>query len=65
MQRTDWNSLSDEAFPAEIADLLRDRLLAIVEAVRQLRGGLGERQVQGAEVALVPNEAASCRRTVR
>lgn len=31
-------------------------LLAIVEAVRQLRGGLGERQVQGAEVALVHNE---------
>jgi acetyl-CoA acetyltransferase len=31
-------------------------LFAIVEAVRQLRGGLGERQVQGAEVALVHNE---------
>ncbi len=31
-------------------------LLGIVEAVCQLRGGLGERQVQGAEVALVHNE---------
>jgi acetyl-CoA acetyltransferase len=31
-------------------------LFGIVEAVRQLRGGLGERQVQGAEVALVHNE---------
>jgi acetyl-CoA acetyltransferase len=31
-------------------------LLAIVEAVRQLRGELGERQVHGAEVALVHNE---------
>jgi acetyl-CoA acetyltransferase len=31
-------------------------LFSIVEAVRQLRGGLGERQVQGAEVALVHNE---------
>lgn len=31
-------------------------LLGIVEAVEQLRGGLGERQVQGAEVALVHNE---------
>jgi acetyl-CoA acetyltransferase len=31
-------------------------LFDIVEAVRQLRGGLGERQVEGAEVALVHNE---------
>ncbi|MBI3052813.1 MAG: thiolase family protein [Betaproteobacteria bacterium] len=31
-------------------------LFGIVEAVRQLRGGLGPRQVQGAEVALVHNE---------
>jgi len=31
-------------------------LFSIVEAVRQLRGGLGPRQVQGAEVALVHNE---------
>jgi acetyl-CoA acetyltransferase len=31
-------------------------LMAFVEAVRQLRGGLGERQVEGAEVALVHNE---------
>lgn len=31
-------------------------LFGIVEAVRQLRGGLGERQVDGAEVALVHNE---------
>ena len=31
-------------------------LLGIVEAVCQLRGGLGERQVDGAEVALVHNE---------
>ncbi|WP_231695807.1 thiolase C-terminal domain-containing protein [Ottowia caeni] len=31
-------------------------LFGIVEAVRQLRGGLGDRQVQGAEVALVHNE---------
>lgn len=31
-------------------------LLGIVEAVEQLRGGLGERQVEGAEVALVHNE---------
>ena len=31
-------------------------LLGIVEAVRQLRGGLGERQVHGAEIALVHNE---------
>jgi len=31
-------------------------LLGIVEAVRQLRGGLGPRQVEGAEVALVHNE---------
>jgi acetyl-CoA acetyltransferase len=31
-------------------------LLGIVEAVRQLRGGLGKRQVKGAEVALVHNE---------
>jgi acetyl-CoA acetyltransferase len=31
-------------------------LFGIVEAVRQLRGGLGERQVQGAELALVHNE---------
>jgi acetyl-CoA acetyltransferase len=33
-------------------------LFGIVEAVRQLRGGLGARQVQGAEVALVHNEGA-------
>ena len=31
-------------------------LFGIVEAVRQLRGGLGSRQVNGAEVALVHNE---------
>lgn len=31
-------------------------LFGIVEAVRQLRGGLGPRQVKGAEVALVHNE---------
>ncbi|WP_454693432.1 thiolase family protein [Achromobacter aegrifaciens] len=31
-------------------------LLAIIEAVRQLRGGLAERQVPDAEVALVHNE---------
>lgn len=31
-------------------------LLSIVEAVNQLRGGLGERQVLGAQVALVHNE---------
>ena len=31
-------------------------LMGIVEAVRQLRGGLGARQVAGAEVALVHNE---------
>ncbi|WP_416139214.1 thiolase C-terminal domain-containing protein [Halomonas sp. HK25] len=31
-------------------------LFGIVEAVRQLRGGLGDRQVNGAEVALVHNE---------
>ena len=31
-------------------------LMAIIEAVRQLRGGLGERQVVGAEIALVHNE---------
>lgn len=31
-------------------------LFGIVEAVRQLRGGLGDRQVEGAEVALVHNE---------
>ncbi len=31
-------------------------LFGIVEAVRQLRGGLGPRQVEGAEVALVHNE---------
>jgi acetyl-CoA acetyltransferase len=31
-------------------------LFGIVEAVRQLRGGLGTRQVEGAEVALVHNE---------
>ncbi|AHG64137.1 thiolase C-terminal domain-containing protein [Advenella mimigardefordensis] len=31
-------------------------LFGIVEAVRQLRGGLGERQVNGAEVAIVHNE---------
>ncbi len=31
-------------------------LFGIVEAVRQLRGGLGARQVEGAEVALVHNE---------
>jgi len=31
-------------------------LMGIIEAVRQLRGGLGERQVKDAEVALVHNE---------
>lgn len=31
-------------------------LFGIVEAVRQLRGGLGARQVEGADVALVHNE---------
>ena len=31
-------------------------LLGILEGVAQLRGGLGERQVEGAEVALVHNE---------
>ncbi|WP_246129555.1 thiolase C-terminal domain-containing protein [Verticiella sediminum] len=31
-------------------------LFGIVEAVRQLRGGLGARQVEGAQVALVHNE---------
>lgn len=31
-------------------------LFGIVEAVRQLRGGLGARQVNGAEVALIHNE---------
>jgi len=31
-------------------------LFGILEAVRQLRGGLGPRQVEGAEVALVHNE---------
>lgn len=31
-------------------------ILGIVEVVRQLRGGLGPRQVEGAEVALVHNE---------
>jgi acetyl-CoA acetyltransferase len=31
-------------------------LFGIIEAVRQLRGGLGSRQVEGAEVALVHNE---------
>ena len=31
-------------------------LFGIVEAVRQLRGGEGDRQVQGAELALVHNE---------
>lgn len=31
-------------------------LLGIVEAVSQLRGGLGDRQVKGAEMALVHNE---------
>jgi acetyl-CoA acetyltransferase len=31
-------------------------LFGIIEAVRQLRGGLGPRQVDGAEVALVHNE---------
>ena len=31
-------------------------LFGIIEAVRQLRGGLGDRQVKGAEVALVHNE---------
>ena len=31
-------------------------LLGIIEAVSQLRGGLGERQVNGAKVALVHNE---------
>jgi hypothetical protein len=30
--------------------------MGFVEAVRQLRGGLGPRQVDGAEVALVHNE---------
>ncbi|MFY9811530.1 thiolase C-terminal domain-containing protein [Aquabacterium sp.] len=33
-------------------------LFGIVEAVRQLRGGQGARQVEGAEVALVHNEGA-------
>ncbi|WP_430869726.1 thiolase C-terminal domain-containing protein [Cupriavidus basilensis] len=33
-------------------------LIDIVEAVRELRGGLGESQVQGAEVALVNNEGS-------
>lgn len=31
-------------------------LLAMIEGVRQLQGGLGERQVEGAKVALVHNE---------
>ncbi len=31
-------------------------LFGIIEAVRQLRGGLGARQVQGAELAMVHNE---------
>lgn len=31
-------------------------LFGIIEAVRQLRGGLGARQVEGAEIALVHNE---------
>jgi acetyl-CoA acetyltransferase len=31
-------------------------ILGIVEVVRQLRGGLGERQVRGAEIGLVHNE---------
>ena len=31
-------------------------LMGIIEAVRQLRGGQGERQVHGAELALVHNE---------
>ncbi len=31
-------------------------LMGIIEAVRQLRGGLGERQVKDAEIALVHNE---------
>ncbi len=31
-------------------------LFGIIEAVRQLRGGLGARQVEGAEVAMVHNE---------
>ena len=31
-------------------------ILGVVEVVRQLRGGLGPRQVEGAEVALVHNE---------
>lgn len=31
-------------------------LFGLIEAVRQLRGGLGDRQVKGAEVALVHNE---------
>ncbi len=31
-------------------------LFGIVEGVRQLRGGLGPRQVEGAELALVHNE---------
>jgi len=31
-------------------------LMAVIEAVRQLRGGLGARQVQSAEAALVHNE---------
>ena len=40
-------------------------LFGIVEAVRQLRGGLGARQVQGAEIALVHNEGTSCPRIAR
>jgi hypothetical protein len=31
-------------------------MFAIIEAVAQLRGGLGERQVEGAAAALVHNE---------
>ena len=31
-------------------------LFGIIEAVRQLRGGLGARQVEGAQIALVHNE---------